>query len=240
MTDDARRVLDDYDPMTDAWADDADIDPVKVAYDRPTILAMAGDVRGRRILDVGCAVGVLSEALVERGAAVVGVDVNPRFIERARTRLAGRAGFHVADISGALPFLETQSFDVVVASLVLHYLRDWGPPMREFARVLRPGGLLLVSTHQPTKDMVLFEPEASYFETFLLTDTLEKGGREHTLHFYHHPMSAIVDALADAGFLIERIPEPVPDRAAFAGSEDFYEQMIKGPHHLFIRALKIE
>jgi SAM-dependent methyltransferase len=238
MTDDARRVLQDYDAMTDAWADDAEVDPVKVAYDRPTILAMAGEVLGKRVLDVGCATGVLAEALAERGATVVGVDVNPRFVERARARSAGRAGFHVADISGALPFLEDEGFDIVVASLVLHYLRDWGPTLCEFARVLRPGGLLLVSTHQPAKDMVLFEPEASYFETFLLTDTIEKGGHEHTLRFWHRPMSAVVDALADAGFLIERMPEPIPDRAAFAGSEDFYEQMIKGPHLLFIRAIK--
>ena len=45
MTDDARRVLEDYDAMTDAWADDADVDPVKVAYDRPTILAMKPGTR---------------------------------------------------------------------------------------------------------------------------------------------------------------------------------------------------
>jgi SAM-dependent methyltransferase len=238
MTDDAQRVLDDYGPMTDAYADDADHGPVQVAYDRPTILSMAGDVRGQRILDVGCAAGALAEVLVERGAEVVGVDLNQRFIELARIRLGGRATFHVADISASLPFVETGAFDIVVASLVLHYLRDWGPPLRELARALRPGGLLLVSTHHPTRDMVLADPEASYFETLLLTDTWDKGGREHTVRFYHRPLSAIADALADAGFLIERIPEPIPDRSAFAGIEAFYEQMIKGPHFLFVRAIK--
>ena len=98
-SEDAQRVLDDYAPMSEVYADDADRDPMKVAYDRPAMLAMAGDVRGLRVLDVGCATGALSAALVERGATVVGVDVDARFVARAQARLNGRATFHVADLA---------------------------------------------------------------------------------------------------------------------------------------------
>ena len=45
-------------------------------------------------------------------------------------------------------------------------------------------------------------------------------------------------ALADAGFLVERIPEPVPEREAFAADPAFYERLIRGLWFLFIRALK--
>ena len=86
MTDDRRRALDDYDQMADLYADDADLDPMKVSYDRPTIIAMAGEIVGTRVLDIGCATGALSEAVVERGASVVGVDLNPRLVERASER----------------------------------------------------------------------------------------------------------------------------------------------------------
>ena len=241
MADDARRTLDDFNQMADAYADDADRDPMKVAYDRPAILAMAGDVHAKRVLDAGCASGVLAELLVRQGATVVGVDLNPRLIERARERLGGQAEFRVADISMPMPFLESGSFDIVTASLVLHYIADWTPALREFARVLLPGGLLLVSTHHPTIDAVVFaEDPPPYFETVLLTDTLNKGGRDYQVHVYHRPLSAIIDALADAGFLVERIPEPIPDRAAFAGFEDpgMYERISRGPWFLFIRAVK--
>lgn len=238
MGNDARRVLDDYDKMGDVYADDADTDPVKVSYDRPAILAMAGEVRGKRVLDAGCASGSLAELLVQRDASVVGIDLNPRLVERARQRLAGRAELVIADVSAPMPFLESSSFDIVVASLLLHYLSDWGPTLREFARVLRPGGLLLVSTHHPTRDVGITEPPAPYFETVLLTDTWHKSGREYQVHFYHRPLSAIVDALADAGFLVERVPEPVPDRSAFARDPALYERMIDGPWFLFIRAVK--
>jgi hypothetical protein len=79
-------------------------------------------------------------------------------------------------------------------------------------------------------------PPAPYFETVLLTDTWSKGGREFQVRFYHRPISAIVDPLADAGFLIERIPEPLPDPDAFPDRE-FYEEMRRRPWFFFIRAV---
>jgi SAM-dependent methyltransferase len=236
MPDDRQRALDDYDQMVDVYADDAQIDPIKTTYDRPTILAMAGDVGGKRVLDVGCASGGLTELLVERGANVVGIDLNPRLVERARERVGNRAEFRVADISNRLPFGDS-SFDVVTASLVLHYLADWRSAMREIARILKPSGLFVMSTHHPTQDLEIAPPGSSYFDTVLLTDTWRKGGRDFKVRFYHRPMSAIVDALADAGLLIERIPEPIPSREAFSAS--FYERMVKGPWFLFIKAVKV-
>jgi SAM-dependent methyltransferase len=235
VSEDRRRALADYTQMAELYADDAAVDPIKVSYDRPTILAMAGDVRGKRVLDVGCASGGLSEMFVERGASVVGIDLNPILIDRARERLGSKAEFRLADISAPLAF-ESSSFDVVAASLVLHYVEDWAPPLREFARILRTGGVLVLSTHHPTQDVMIATPPAPYFETVLLTDTWRKGGQEFKVRFYHRPISAIVDALADAGFLIERIPEPVPDPTAFANRE-FYELIRRGPWFLFIRAV---
>jgi SAM-dependent methyltransferase len=233
---DRKRALEDYDQMADVYADDAQVDPTKTTYDRPTIVSMAGDVRGKRVLDIGCASGGLTELLVERGASVTGIDLNPRLIEIARERLGDRAVFQVVDIAEPLPF-EDASFDIVAASLVLHYLEDWGPTLREFARVLRAGGRFVMSTHHPTHDLEVAPPGSSYFDTVLLTDVWRKGGQDYEVHFYHRPISAIVDALAEAGFLIERIPEPIPSRDAF--SPGFYERMVAGPWFLFIQALRI-
>ena len=132
---------------------------------------------------------------------------------------------------------------MLCASLVLHYLRDWGPPLREFARVLRPGGVLAISTHHPAADLEIADDSqqpVSYFDTVLLTDTWRKGGRNVRIRFYHRPLSAIVGSLADAGFLIEGMPEPIPDRALFpAEMEAFYAQLSRRPSFLFIRALNV-
>jgi SAM-dependent methyltransferase len=238
MSGDSERTVDDYDAMADVYAEDADRNPMNASYERPAMLEMAGDLRGRRVLDVGCAAGALSEALVGRGASVVGIDVTERLVVRARARLEGRAEFHVADIAETMPFLESGSFDLITASLVLHYLSDWGPTLREFHRVLKSEGSLLISTHHPVMDIELEDPPADYFSTVLLTDTWRKGGRDFTVRFYHRPLGAIVSALADAGFAIERIHEPIPHRESFAAKPALYERMRRGPWFLFVRAVK--
>lgn len=60
------------------------------AYDRPAILRLAGDVTGRRVLELGCAAGVLTRQLVDRGASVLALDREPRMADLARQRLDGR------------------------------------------------------------------------------------------------------------------------------------------------------
>jgi SAM-dependent methyltransferase len=239
MTGDASRTLEDYDRMGAAYAADTDRDPVKAGYERPAMLAMAGDVAGKRVLDLGCASGSLTQALAARGAHVVGVDLNPRFVEAARARdLGERVSFHVADISRPMPMLASGSFDVVMASLVLHYLEDWSGALAEIRRVLAPGGALLVSTHHPAVDIELADDAAPYFSTTLLTDTWHKAGRPFKVRYYHRPLGAIVDAIADAGFLIERMPEPRPDPDAFAGHEALLQRIRERPFFLFVKAVR--
>ncbi len=238
MNGDSERTVDDYNAMADIYADEADRNPMNASYERPAMLEMAGDLRGRRVLDVGCAAGALSEALVDRGASVVGIDVTERLVVRARARLNGRADFLVADIAEPMPFLASNSFDLITASLVLHYLADWGSTLREFDRVLKSDGALLISTHHPVMDVEIADPPADYFATTLLTDIWNKGGRDFTVRFYHRPLGAIVSALADAGFAIERIHEPTPDRESFAATPAMYERMRRGPWFLFLRAVK--
>jgi SAM-dependent methyltransferase len=238
MSDDATRAARTYDAMGPAYADDTRTHPINAAYERPAMLAMTGEVQGKRVLDVGCAAGTLSSILADRGAYVLGIDVSERLVEIARREHGGRAQFRVADVGSPMPFLAAESFDFVIASLVLHYLRDWAVPLREFHRVLRPGGALLISTHHPTRDIEVSDPPAPYFDLILLSESWNKGGTEFDVRFYHRPLSAIVDAVVDAGFVIERIPEPRPDPAAFTGWPGLFERMSSGPWFLFIRAAK--
>jgi ubiquinone/menaquinone biosynthesis C-methylase UbiE len=112
------------------------------------MLALAGDVAGRRILDAGCGSGPLFAALRDRGAIVTGFDKSAGMLELARRRLGDDADLQVADLGSPLPFPDS-TFDAVTASLVLHYLEDWGPALAELRRVLKPGGRLIVSVDHP-------------------------------------------------------------------------------------------
>jgi ubiquinone/menaquinone biosynthesis C-methylase UbiE len=103
-----------------------------------------GDLRGRRVLDVGCGTGRLSVALAERaGARVWGVDASPEMLEQATAKAPRGVAFKHARAE-ALPFKE-HWFERVVFWLVIH-LVDRASALHEAHRVLMPGGRIVVVT----------------------------------------------------------------------------------------------
>lgn len=100
------------------------------------------------LLDIGCGSGGPSLALVERaGCRVTGLDAEAAGIAQATAQaaargLADRAGFRVADCGGGLPFAD-DSFDAVLCVDAINHLPDRFGTLREWARLLRPGGGLL-------------------------------------------------------------------------------------------------
>jgi 2-polyprenyl-3-methyl-5-hydroxy-6-metoxy-1,4-benzoquinol methylase len=74
----------DYDSFAEEYAAENEGSLVNAYYSRPAILALAGDVTGRRILDAGCGAGPLFAALQDRGAIVSGFDASAGMLEQAR------------------------------------------------------------------------------------------------------------------------------------------------------------
>jgi glycogen(starch) synthase len=95
-------------------------------------------------LDIGCGAGPGLRYLAGRGAAVVGVDASLYALQRARELVAPR-GLARTDARGALPFREG-AFGLVLASEMIEHLPSGVAFLRECVRVLRPGGLLLLTT----------------------------------------------------------------------------------------------
>jgi ubiquinone/menaquinone biosynthesis C-methylase UbiE len=105
----------DYDSLAEAYTAVNEAGIANAYYERPAILALAGEVTGRRILDAGCGSGPLFAALRERGAVVSGIDSSPGMLELARRRLGDGADLRVADLHDPLPFPDG-AFDDVIAS----------------------------------------------------------------------------------------------------------------------------
>src|SRR5262245_5887071 len=97
--------LEAYSRLADAFAARIDTKAHNAFYDRPAVLSLLPDVKGRRVLDAGSGPGVYAEWLVEHGAEVVGLDVCPRMVELARLRLGSKATFFEADLEQPLDLL---------------------------------------------------------------------------------------------------------------------------------------
>jgi len=101
--------------------------------------------RGKKVLDAGCGAGYGSAALAEVAESVMGVDVAADAVEFARANYqAANLGFEQASVT-QLPF-DDGAFDLIAAFEVIEHLEDWRGFLNEAARVLAPGGQLIVST----------------------------------------------------------------------------------------------
>jgi SAM-dependent methyltransferase len=206
----------DYDSIAEGYTAENETSLLNAYYERPAMLELAGDVTGRRILDAGCGSGPLFAALRDRGAIVTGIDASAGMLELARRRLGADADLRVADLASPLMFPDG-AFNDVIASLVLHYLEDWGPTLVELRRVLAPGGRLIVSVEHPFAIALmqrLAGDKTNYFQTRNRTEEWNMGGRTAQMSFWDRPLHAMTDAFTAAGFRISVISEPPPVPAA--------------------------
>lgn len=142
--------------------------------------------KSMRVLDVGCGTGLNARILRDMGHTVVGTDLSPVAIERLKE--AGFEGY-VCDVPAGLPF-ESGSFDLVYASEVIEHIGDTEGFLAELARVLKPGGMLMLSTPN------------SAFWPFRILGLLGRTPTEvqHPGHLRFFSKRSLTDAIADAGF----------------------------------------
>ncbi len=229
-----------FDDIADAYAAGVDSAPYNALYERPAMMSLLPAVEGARVLDAGCGTGWYAAELATRGAMVTAIDASAAMVGHARARFAsaplrepaGRVRLEVADLEQPLSFAADGAFDGIVSSLVLHYIRDWGPTLAEFRRVLKPDGWLVFSTHHPSADATRLGT-SRYVETEPVEDYWKWVG---VVRYYRRPLSAIIDALTGAGLAIERLVEPLPTEEFRQTKPDSYQRLLKQPEFLLVRA----
>lgn len=223
---------DTYDAMAADYVAHVETSPYTALYEAPGLGALLPLLAGRQVLDAGCGTGRTSARLAAAGADVVGFDVSPEMLSRARERVPA-ASFVLADLAEPLPFGD-DSFDLVVASLVIHYLQDWVSPLREVRRVLRPDGAFVLSTHHPAMDLEL-SSSGDYYATELVTDRWSVGERVYDVRFWRRPLSEMFRAIAHGGFRVDELSEPQPLAECRHLFPEAWEHLTRRPQFLFLR-----
>jgi hypothetical protein len=177
-----------YDQLSTAYADALWDELDGKPLDRWLLTRIAQEACGR-VLDVGCGPGHITAYLASQGAQVTGLDLSPEMIAVARARVP-YVPFVVGDLS-ALPEPGGALGAVVAMYALVHIPRGGlGPPIAELARVLAPGGLLLVALHIGEEDL---QPK-------------ELWGVPIDLTWHFHPVEDLFAAVAAAGLEpVERI-----------------------------------
>lgn len=227
---------DAYEKLADRYAQQVDAKPHNAYLERPATLSLLPDVHGKRVLDAGCGPGSYSEWLAKHGARVIALDASPKMVEHARSRLGDRAEVRLHDLRSPLDFLQDGSIDLVVAALVMDYVEDWLPVLREFRRVLRPSGALVFSVGHPFIEYVL-RGSVDYFSTEKVEMWWKGWGEPVLMSSYRRPLGMMTEALYEAGFAIEKIVEAKPTPKYQEADPEGYEKVSKRPSFLCMRVV---
>ncbi|MCR4787454.1 MAG: class I SAM-dependent methyltransferase [Lachnospiraceae bacterium] len=217
-------------------------------FEIPTLYKLLPDLTGKRVLDLGCGSGERCVDYMKRGALkVTGIDISEKMLEVARSENADPGitylNMPVEDIDSI-----DEEFDVVISSLVLHYVEDFQGVVKNVYRLLSEGGIFLFSQEHPINTCY-----SGNFDRW----TRDENGRkiyanvadycieqknDHTwfvegVSRYHRMFSTVINTLTDAGFRIMRIEEPHPDEELVKKYPD-YDDLFHKPDFLFVKAGK--
>lgn len=177
------------------WATTYDDQPNGLfAIDEAVIDEILDDLPAGDALDAACGTGRLTRRLLDRGHRVIGVDASAEMLDAARRRLDG-AEFRTGDLR-KLP-VGAESVDLVVCGLALSHVEDLRPVMVEFARVLRPGGHLVISD---AHHELVFRGS--------VVKAVGPSGEPGLVATYRHSPGEFLRAALPAGLEVRRCEEP--------------------------------
>lgn len=233
---------DERDLFATYWAARTRPDNPNDTLEQPILRELAGDLQGRRILDLGCGAATFGVyALAQGAAAYLGVDASARMIAVADVALANTRGRVVRAPVETWEYPEA-AFDLVVSSLALHYVGDLAPVMAGVARTLVAGGRVVFSVEHPIITSCARGWTAPLCQDWVVDDYFVAGPRETTwlggeVVRYHRPVEEYVVALQAAGFGLDRLRESRPDPARFTDEAE-YERRRRIPLFLFLAGHK--
>lgn len=228
-----------YDEMAKYYEKYVDTKPWNAYYERPATLSLLPEIKNKKILDIGCAGGWYTKYLLDNGANVIAIDVNKNMVEITKRRTQDTCPVIQADINNGLDFINDKSVDIVLASLVLHYIKNVEKAFSEINKILKINGKIVFSIHHPLMEFIHFQRE-NYMEIELLEDEWTMGEENIRVQFYRKPLSKILQPLIDNGFYIEKILEPEPTKEFKDKLPEAYERLLKRPNFMFIKAKKIK
>ena len=188
--------VDRVDTVTGCRLWSATYDQPNAAFDidEPVVKRILDSLPAGVALDAACGTGRYAEILADRGHRAIGVDSSPDMLARARTKVP-QGEFLRGDLT-ELPVVDTE-VDLVVCALALTHVPALEPVMAEFARVLRPGGHLVIADMHPDR-----------VAQGAIPPVRSADGRPGRLSAHRHLIGDYLRAALPAGLQVRRCEQP--------------------------------
>jgi len=198
----------------------------------PAFLELIGDISGQRVLDAGCGEGYNTRTFARLGAELTGIDLSEKMIQFARDNEHDEPlgiDYFVGSFSDLRRF-DDGAFDIILSTMALMDGPDFEGTMREFYRVLRPGGTMAFSILHPiitgSIGIEWVKNEDGEEAGFVVSDYFTRGKSYDewgfSIHpdadkiepfrvvYFHRTVSQYVNGVCNAGFRIDAVEEPRP------------------------------
>jgi SAM-dependent methyltransferase len=221
--------------------------------EKPAMLNILGDIKGKDIICIGCGSGEEANLLYERGANVVGFDISEELIKIAKQKYPN-INFYVGD---AEDFKLEEKFDVAFASFVAHYFPNYKQLLSNTSVLLKENGEFIFSIIHPIKRAMVKEIVGEKKYTILGNSKLTDGSldtlygdylnsKEMKVKFsdgfkmihYHTTIGEQIRDILDSDFEIIDFVEPKPTQSAKEEYPDKYEIDSKVPEVLIYHLRK--
>ena len=225
-----------YEAIAEKYSNLVDTAPFNAFYERPAIVNLIDNIEGLKVLDLGCGNGYYTELLLNRGAeSIVGIDCSPKMVKIALKRVGDRAKIFVANLEQPLEILQGECFDLIVSSLVLHYIENWERLFKELNSYLKVGGKFVFSVSHPMTDFKSSQSQ-NYFEVELIRE--QWPSYDIMMPTFRRSFNYIFNTIIQTGFVLEDFLEPLPLAELEKINENIYNQLSKTPTFLCLKVRK--
>lgn len=217
-------------------------------FEMPALFSMIPNLKNKRVLDMGCGFGDHCKQFVDAGAKkVIGIDISKKMLEVAKVE---NLDSRITYINMPIEEIEqlNEQFDIIISSLAFHYIEDFSGVVSKIYDLLSEDGRFIFSQENPLCSSHSggdrWTRDESGEKIYMNLSNYGIEGERESVWFvdnvkkYHRTFSTILNTLIEAGFVIEKLIEPVPSDEVLERYPE-YKDLLHKPDFLLVKAKKL-
>lgn len=218
-----------------------------ILFEKPALFSLLPELKGKRILDLGCGYGENCMEFVKMGAAkVTGIDISKKMLEVAQQENSDEK---ITYLNIPMEDINTlnEKYDVIVSSLALHYIQDFDGICKKVFDLLEENGFFIFSQENPINTCFTtgdrWTKDVNGNKIFANISNYSVDGKRCSKWFvddvikYHRTFSSIINSLVENGFAIQKLLEPYPTEKFIEEFPETKDNLHK-PDFLLVKAVK--